>query len=285
MRQQSIGIVSRSPRKSIVIFRMRYYLQGLNSIPHRIARELNHQFRTTHRLAVSVEQVFQRKYIFPCSIAIQQDAFSQPLLIAQYRQITLFAITEHTSICHHTNSQTFVLVRHFEMEGHLSRFSGLHHERTFLWKDDLFGIGYKDFHSSHTLHLFIGKVDERSRNIYLVSHPYEARKIGLQHEFLAGHHLVDEASVIHIFGMRQTHELPFGQTFWQGELDVYFAIGIRTELRIEEGSFGKIRAQLDRFRSLPCNFFFKWLLLLSYISHGWRSIFHFHPRITCLVHP
>ena len=48
--------------------------------------------------------------------------------------------------------------------------------------------------------------------------------------------------------MRQTHELPFGQTFRQGKLDVYFAIGISSELRIEEGGFSKIRTQLDFIR-------------------------------------
>ena len=159
---------------------------------------------------MTIEQALQRIVERTLAIDIQQDAFREFLLVAEYRQIALFAIAEHIAIGHHANGQAFILVAHLEAKRYLTRFSSLHHERRFLRQDDLFGIRYKDFHSCYTLRLLIGKVDERSRNAYLVAHSHEARKIGLQHEFLTGHHLVHEASVVHILGMCQAHELPFG---------------------------------------------------------------------------
>ena len=204
-----------------------------------------------------VKQALQRIFERTLAIDIQQNAFREFLLVAEYRQITLFAIAERIAIGHYANRQTFVLVAHLETEGHLTRFSGLHHKRRFLRQDDLFGIGHKDFHSCRSLHFLIGKVDERSRNVHLIAHPHEAWKIGLQHELLAGHHLVHEASVIHILGVCQAHELPFGKAFGKCKLDAHLTIDIRTELRIEEGGLCKVGAKLDLFGGFQSRFFYR----------------------------
>ena len=290
MRQQSIGIVSRSPRKSIVVFRIGHHLQGLNGIPHRIARELDHHLRTAYRRAMMIEQALQRISERTLAIGIQQDAFRELLLVAEHRQITLFAIAERIAIGHHANGQSFVLVAHLEAERYLARFSGLHHKRRFLRQDNLFGIGHKDFHSCHTLRLFIGKVDERSRNVHLIAHPHEARKIGLKHEFLAGHHLVHKASVIHILGMRQPHELPFGKAFGKCKLDAHFAIGIRTELRIEEGGLCKVGTKLNLIGGFQNRFFYRRILLHyrnDFLLKDYHifCISHASESRSCFVHP
>ena len=173
-----------------------------------------------------VEQTFEREGGFTRSVDIQQHTFRDALPVAQHRQVALLAIAERVTIGHHPNDQSFVFIRHIDVESDREALASLHPEVLLLLANDLLRFRDEEFHSHNTLHFLIGEIHQRGRQLHLIPHADEARKVRLKHEFLAGHHLVGEASVIHIASVCQTHELPFGQAFRQGELNAHFAIGI-----------------------------------------------------------
>ena len=120
-----------------------------------------------------IEQGFQRISEHTYSIGIQQDTLCKFLFIAQHGKVALLAIAERTTIRHHTNSKSFILVRHMKVERHFTRFASLHHKRALLRQDDLFGFGQEKFHPCRTLHFLTGKIDEGSCHIYLIAHTDE----------------------------------------------------------------------------------------------------------------
>ena len=173
-----------------------------------------------------VEQTFEREGGFTRSVDIQQHTFRDALSVAQHRQIALLAIAERVTIGHHPNNQSFVFIRHIDVESDCEALASLYPEGLLLLANDLLRFRDEEFHPHNALHLLVEEVHQRGCQLHLIPHADETREVRLKHEFLAGHHLIGEASVIHFLGMRQTHELPFGQAFGQGELNAHFAIGI-----------------------------------------------------------
>ena len=165
------------------------------------------------------------------------------LLVAQYRQHMLLAVTELAAISYHTNTQQTIFFGHVKTKRHSSIALTIYLEGLCLRSNYLIIYRIKQSKYHIPIHGFFSKVGYHGSDIHLVAHSYKTWHIRLQHEIFLRHNFRPEVAHHHILGVRDASEVPTCKTLRHRERNHHLALLISTHLRIEESCLGKVGTQ------------------------------------------